>query len=132
MLIAVKVFFYLKTREDRNGYSRFPVCGDDADDAVGILNAKKYLTAAGRGEAKAIDEYLLPVRFVHESMRINGILIDMQREHAHMVIVVDDFSGVTGVITLEDILRSLSARSGMKVTRSLRKYRNRQRGGYGQ
>ena len=90
-----------------SGYSRFPVCGEDIDDIVGILYAKTYLTAVSCCEAKGIDGFLLPVRFVHASTRINSILLDMQREHTHMVIVVDDFGGVIGVITLEDILEEL-------------------------
>lgn len=90
-----------------SGYSRFPVCGEDIDDIVGILYAKTYLTAVSCCEAKGIDGFLLPVSFVHASTRINSILLDMQREHTHMVIVVDDFGGVIGVITLEDILEEL-------------------------
>ena len=95
------------SRIAESGYSRFPVCGEDIDDIVGILYAKTYLTAVSCGEAKGMDGFLLPVRFVHASTRINSILLDMQREHAHMVIVVDDFGGVIGVITLEDILEEL-------------------------
>ena len=95
------------SRIAESGYSRFPVCGEDIDDIVGILYAKTYLTAVSCGEAEGIDGFLLPVRFVHASTRINSILLDMQREHAHMVIVVDDFGGVIGVITLEDILEEL-------------------------
>lgn len=92
---------------DESGYSRFPVCGEDIDDIIGILYAKKYLTAVSLGEKCTMEEFLLPARFVHESTRINSILLDMQREHAHMVVVVDDFGGVTGIITLEDILEEL-------------------------
>lgn len=90
-----------------SGYSRFPVCGENVDDVVGILYAKSYLTALSRGEGDRIQDFLLPARFVHTSMRIDKILLDMQREHRHMAVVVDDYGGVTGIITLEDILEEL-------------------------
>lgn len=90
-----------------SGYSRFPVCGESVDDVVGILYAKTYLTALSRGEGGAMRDFLLPARFVHTSTRIDNILLDMQREHMHMAVVVDDYGGVVGIITLEDILEEL-------------------------
>lgn len=90
-----------------SGYSRFPVYGENIDDIVGILYAKTYLTAQSRGERCEMKDFLMPPRFVHASTHINRILLDMQREHAHMAVVVDDYGGVIGVITLEDILEEL-------------------------
>ena len=90
-----------------SGYSRFPVYGENIDDIVGILYAKTYLTAQSRGERCGMKDFLMPPRFVHASTHINRILLDMQREHAHMAVVVDDYGGVIGIITLEDILEEL-------------------------
>lgn len=90
-----------------SGYSRFPVYGENIDDIVGILYAKTYLTAQSRGELCEMKDFLMPPRFVHASTHINRILLDMQREHAHMAVVVDDYGGVIGIITLEDILEEL-------------------------
>lgn len=90
-----------------SGYSRFPVYGENIDDIVGILYAKTYLTAQSRGERSEMKDFLMPPRFVHASTHINRILLDMQREHAHMAVVVDDYGGVIGIITLEDILEEL-------------------------
>lgn len=90
-----------------SGYSRFPVYGENIDDIVGILYAKTYLTAQSRGERCEMKDFLMPPRFVHASTHINRILLDMQREHAHMAVVVDDYGGVIGIITLEDILEKL-------------------------
>lgn len=90
-----------------SGYSRFPVYGENIDDIVGILYAKTYLTAQSRGEQCEMKDFLMPPRFVHASTHINRILLDMQREHAHMAVVVDDYGGVIGIITLEDILEEL-------------------------
>lgn len=90
-----------------SGYSRFPVYGENIEDIVGILYAKTYLTAQSRGERCEMKDFLMPPRFVHASTHINRILLDMQREHAHMAVVVDDYGGVIGIITLEDILEEL-------------------------
>lgn len=90
-----------------SGYSRFPVYGENIDDIVGILYAKTYLTAQSKGERCEMKDFLMPPRFVHASTHINRILLDMQREHAHMALVVDDYGGVIGIITLEDILEEL-------------------------
>lgn len=90
-----------------SGYSRFPVYGENIDDIVGILYAKTYLTAQSMGERCEMKDFLMPPRFVHASTHINRILLDMQREHAHMAVVVDDYGGVIGIITLEDILEEL-------------------------
>ena len=90
-----------------SGYSRFPVYGENIDDIVGILYAKTYLTAQSRGERCEMKDFLMPPRFVHASTHINRILLDMQREHAHMAVVDDDYGGVIGIITLEDILEEL-------------------------
>ncbi len=90
-----------------SGYSRFPVYGENIDDIVGILHAKTYLTAQSKGERCEMKDFLMPPRFVHASTHINRILLDMQREHAHMAVVVDDYGGVIGIITLEDILEEL-------------------------
>lgn len=90
-----------------SGYSRFPVYGENIDDIVGILYAKTYLTAQSRGERCEMKDFLMPPRFVHASTHINRILLDMQREHAHMAVVVDDYGGAIGIITLEDILEEL-------------------------
>lgn len=90
-----------------SGYSRFPVYGENIDDIVGILYAKTYLTAQSRGERCEMKDFLMPPRFVHASTHINRILLDMQREHAHMAVVVDDYGGVIGIIALEDILEEL-------------------------
>ena len=90
-----------------SGYSRFPVYGENIDDIVGILYAKTYLTAQSKGERCEMKDFLMPPRFVDASTHINRILLDMQREHAHMAVVVDDYGGVIGIITLEDILEEL-------------------------
>ena len=89
------------------GFSRFPVCGKDTDDIIGILYAKQYLTDLQLGKAPDLRSSLLPVQFIPENARINSVLVGMQRDHRHMEIVVDEFGGVVGLITMEDILEEL-------------------------
>ena len=113
-----------------SGYSRFPVYGENIDDIVGILYAKTYLTAQSRGERCEMKDFLMPPRFVHASTHINRILLDMQREHAHMAVVVDDYGGVIGIITLEDILEELVGEIWDESDEVLENIRERSDGSY--
>lgn len=113
-----------------SGYSRFPVYGENIDDIVGILYAKTYLTAQSRGERCEMKDFLMPPRFVHASTHINRILLDMQREHAHMAVVVDDYGGVIGIITLEDILEELVGEIWDESDKVIENIRERSDGSY--
>lgn len=113
-----------------SGYSRFPVYGENIDDIVGILYAKTYLTAQSRGERCEMKDFLMPPRFVHASTHINHILLDMQREHAHMAVVVDDYGGVIGIITLEDILEELVGEIWDESDEVIENIRERSNGSY--
>ena len=113
-----------------SGYSRFPVYGENIDDIVGILYAKTYLTAQSRGERCKMKDFLMPPRFVHASTHINHILLDMQREHAHMAVVVDDYGGVIGIITLEDILEELVGEIWDESDEVIENIRERSNGSY--
>lgn len=113
-----------------SGYSRFPVYGENIDDIVGILYAKTYLTAQSRGERCEMKDFLMPPRFVHASTHINRILLDMQREHAHMAVVVDDYGGVIGIITLEDILEELVGEIWDESDEVIENIRERSNGSY--
>lgn len=113
-----------------SGYSRFPVYGENIDDIVGILYAKTYLTAQSRGERCEMKDFLMPPRFVHASTHINRILLDMQREHAHMAVVVDDYGGVIGIITLEDILEELVGEIWDEIDEVIENIRERSDGSY--
>lgn len=113
-----------------SGYSRFPVYGENIDDIVGILYAKTYLTAQSRGERCEMKDFLMPPRFVHASTHKNRILLDMQREHAHMAVVVDDYGGVIGIITLEDILEELVGEIWDESDEVIENIRERSNGSY--
>ena len=92
-----------------SGHSRFPVIGDDRDQIVGILLAKdllRYFVASGRANFD-IKECLRPAVFIPESKRLNVLLKEFRVSHHHMAIVVDEYGGVSGLVTIEDVLEQI-------------------------
>ncbi|MBE6936612.1 MAG: HlyC/CorC family transporter [Ruminococcaceae bacterium] len=89
------------------GYSRIPVCRETIDDVVGILYTREYLLTLQINEPRDPKKLLHPVKFVPESMPAHDLLKEMQRERMHMAMVVDEFGGVAGIVTMEDILEEL-------------------------
>jgi magnesium and cobalt transporter len=92
-----------------SGHSRFPVIGDDRDEIVGILLAKDMLRyfAGGRDAAFSIKDYMRVPVFVPESKRLNVMLRDFRASHNHMAIVVDEYGGVSGLVTIEDVIEQI-------------------------
>jgi len=91
-----------------NGYSRIPVVGSGIDDIVGIAYAKDLMRAErdGRGD-DAVREHVRAARFVPEQQRVSVLLPEMQARQFHMAVVVDEFGGVAGLVTLEDLIEEL-------------------------
>src|SRR5262245_31792685 len=92
-----------------SGHSRFPVMDEDKDDIIGILLAKDLLRmyAAGNKERFDIREYMRPAVFVPESKRLNVLLKEFRRNRNHMAIVVDEYGGVSGLVTIEDVIEQI-------------------------
>jgi CBS domain containing-hemolysin-like protein len=91
-----------------NGYSRLPVCGDGLDDVVGLAYAKDLMGAERDGmQDVPVIELARPARFVPETKRVPDMLREMQRDKFHMAIVVDEYGGTAGLVTLEDIIEEL-------------------------
>ena len=91
-----------------HGFSRVPVIGDDPDDVVGICYAKDLLAMIDRGETPVpVSAVMRPADFVPENKRIAELLKDMQATKSHMSVVVDEFGGTSGLVTLEDLLEEL-------------------------
>ncbi|MES2205518.1 MAG: transporter associated domain-containing protein [Pseudomonadota bacterium] len=88
-------------------HSRFPVIGEQKDDVLGILLAKDLLQYYASPEAFDVKEVLRPAVFVPESKRLNILLRDFRQNRHHMAIVVDEYGGVSGLITIEDILEAI-------------------------
>jgi len=91
----------------RSGYSRIPVLGEDIDDIVGIAYLKDLVGATWDRPDAGLPEVVRPPAFVPDSKRIDELLKDMQRTHNHMAIVVDEYGGTAGLVTIEDILEEI-------------------------
>ncbi|MBQ8801940.1 MAG: HlyC/CorC family transporter [Clostridium sp.] len=89
------------------GLSRFPVYEEDADDIVGILSTRAYLLNFHLPEPKPIRELLRPAYFVPETVPADVLFRDMQAKKFHMALVVDEYGGTSGLVTLEDLLEEL-------------------------
>jgi magnesium and cobalt transporter len=92
-----------------SGHSRFPVMGEDRDEVLGILLAKDLLRYFGRkaGHDVPIRKLLRPAAVIPESKRLNALLKEFRASHNHMAIVVDEYGGVSGLLTIEDVLEEI-------------------------
>ena len=92
-----------------SGHSRFPVVGEDRDEVSGILLAKDLLRYFAQGDRGQFDirECLRPAVFIPESKRLNVLLKEFRVSHNHMAIVVDEYGGVSGLLTIEDVLEQI-------------------------
>ncbi len=92
-----------------SGHSRFPVIGEDRDEVLGILLAKDLLRYFGSEAAKdvTIQKLLRPAAVIPESKRLNALLKEFRASHNHMAIVVDEYGGVAGLLTIEDVLEEI-------------------------
>ncbi len=92
----------------QRGYSRVPVVGEGIDDVVGVVHARDLISAVrdGRG-AEEVRGSCRPARFVPESKRVSELMREMQREKYHQAVVVDEYGGTAGIVTLEDLIEEL-------------------------
>ena len=91
----------------QSGLSRFPVCGEDVDDIVGVLSTRDYLLSFRDPCPKPMRELLRPAYFVPETVPADVLFRDMQGKKTHMALVVDEYGGTSGLVTLEDLLEEL-------------------------
>ncbi|MGM0913948.1 MAG: HlyC/CorC family transporter [Pseudomonadota bacterium] len=93
------------------GHSRYPVIGENLDEVNGILLAKDLLPLLRSGQENGrpfrLEEVVRPALFVPESKRLNSLLKEFQSTHNHMAIVVDEYGGTAGIVTIEDILEEI-------------------------
>jgi CBS domain containing-hemolysin-like protein len=94
---------------EKSGYSRLPVCEEDVDHVVGILYMKDVVSAlaAGGPELTAGQVARKPAPVVPESKKVDEVLQLMQRRRLHMVIVIDEYGGTAGLVTIEDLLEEI-------------------------
>jgi CBS domain containing-hemolysin-like protein len=92
-------------------HSRFPVYDEDMEDVVGIVLTKELFMALAQGKkGKPLTELMLPVHFVTESARLNQVLMEFLEFRQHLFVVLDEYGGLAGIISLEDILEEILGR----------------------
>jgi CBS domain containing-hemolysin-like protein len=90
------------------GFSRVPAVGENSDDVVGLVYVKDLIRAELDGRPdQSIETLLRPSRFVPETKRVSVLLKEMQQEKFHMAVAVDEYGGIAGLVTLEDLIEEL-------------------------
>lgn len=90
-----------------SGHSRFPVIGEDRDDVIGILLAKDLLRYFHNPETFSLADTLRPAVFVPESKPLNVLLTEFRSTRNHMAVAVDEYGGVAGLVTIEDVIEQI-------------------------
>ena len=91
---------------EKEGYSRMPVYAEDFDKVVGILHTRKYLLKRGDPDFK-LEDAMLPPEYVPETIHLDALFRDMQATHKQMVLVVNEYGHISGIVTMEDIIEEL-------------------------
>lgn len=92
------------------GYSRYPVIENTVDTVIGILYVKDILIAMSSGDVKPddpIQRFIRPANFIPENKRVSELLAEMQRDKFQIAIVIDEFGGTAGLVTLEDLIEEI-------------------------
>ncbi|MDR1930086.1 MAG: hemolysin family protein [Treponema sp.] len=108
------VFLWLKNDDQswertvlETRWNFYPVCGGDVDDIAGILSARDYLALNGRSRAAALEKALRPADFVPSTARADVLFRKMKAGGNHFAVVVDEYGGMDGIVTMNDLLREL-------------------------
>lgn len=95
----------------RSGYSRIPVIGEDIDDVVGVIYikdvAKRIFEHSEAQQTERVDTLMRSVTFSPDSKLADDLLKDMQRERVHLTVLIDEYGGTAGLVTIEDILEEI-------------------------
>ncbi len=89
------------------GFSRIPVYKDSLDNIIGIIYSKDIISAAEHRDVIVMQDIIRPAHFIPETRHIGDLLKDLQKKHMHLGIVVNEYGGVEGLITLEDIIEEI-------------------------
>ena len=89
------------------GRSRYPVTGESLDDVVGIVHAKDILRGLLSGSESPVQDIARPPFFVPGTREVEDVLADMKRQKVHLAIVLDEFGGTAGLVTMEDLLEEI-------------------------
>lgn len=88
-------------------YSRYPVCNETVDDIVGILDAKDYFRLSDKSRENVMEQAVKPAYFVPESIFADVLFKQLKNNHTHMAVVLDEYGGVLGIVTMYDLLEQL-------------------------
>lgn len=88
-------------------FTRYPVAEEDKDHIRGLVNIKEIFTGHIHKDQETLDAYIRPILHITEATPIKQVLIQMQKERIHMAIVIDEYGGTAGLLTVEDILEEI-------------------------
>lgn len=88
-------------------YSRIPVYEDSIDNIIGILQTRDYLEALSEGKTPDIKELITEAHFIYKSRKLSDILTDFKNKKLHIAIVTDEYGGMLGIVTMEDLLEEI-------------------------
>ncbi|MBM3572010.1 MAG: HlyC/CorC family transporter [Alphaproteobacteria bacterium] len=91
----------------REAHSRMPVYRDTLDDVLGMVHIKDVLAASASGNPFLLRKLLRPVLFIAPSMRVTDLLLQMRLARAHLALVVDEYGGIDGLVTIEDVVEEI-------------------------
>ena len=92
---------------NETGYSRFPVYEEDIDNIVGVLSTRRFLLNFCEESPKSLKELVFEPNFVPESVRADLLFRDMQEKKSHMAIILDEYGGTAGLVTMEDLIEQI-------------------------
>ncbi|GHT99702.1 hemolysin [Spirochaetia bacterium] len=90
-----------------NRHSYYPICAETIDNIVGVLNAKEYLRLKERDRATVMERAVRPANFVPESVKTDVLFKNMKRSRNHFAVVLDEYGGMSGIVTINDLLEQL-------------------------
>lgn len=97
----------IKTLIEEEQFSRYPVYGKDLQDIRGVLHAKDFFTLLTKPRQIDIRKIIKPPFFIPETMKLSLLLKEMQKRRTHMALLVDEYGGISGLVTIEDLLEEL-------------------------
>ncbi|MEG1547317.1 MAG: hemolysin family protein [Clostridia bacterium] len=88
-------------------HSSYPICADSADNVVGVLNVKDYFRLADRSREEVMCNAVSPARFVMDTLKADALFSDMKKSRNHFAIVLDEYGGMSGIVTMNDLLEEI-------------------------
>lgn len=90
-----------------NRHSHYPVCDETADDVIGILDARDYFRLDDRSRAAVMKKAVSPARFVPDTAKADALFFDMKKSRNHFAVVLDEYGGMSGIVTMNDLLEEI-------------------------